>query len=229
MSFRDHRAMLCLALLCGALMPSQGLDAASAAKKDSRKYPAYLIGPGDLLSITVFGEAELPRQFLVDSDGTIAFPFVGDVKLEGYTQGQASAALEKLLSPFLRAPQVTVLIEETNSYTISVLGEVGKPGRFRIRGIPTLLHILAEAGGPLQNADLAHALLIREERKSVLNLNHIMRNLNSQELQPILYPGDTILIPRSRWPSLGEWGIIVSILASTAVLATTVDNLRSRP
>jgi protein involved in polysaccharide export with SLBB domain len=44
-------------------------------------YPPFLIGPGDMLSVTVYGEKDLPDKYLVDSSGTIVFPLVGEIKL----------------------------------------------------------------------------------------------------------------------------------------------------
>src|ERR1700677_1147412 len=61
------------------------------------QYPPFLIGPGDMLSVTVYGEKDLPDKYLVDSTGAIEFPLVGPVMLGSMTQLEASQALPRAL------------------------------------------------------------------------------------------------------------------------------------
>ena len=215
----SRRLGLCLAFI----------HALAAIPLSAASYPSYVIGPGDLLSITLFGERELPTQFLVDTEGYVTYPLVGELKVGGLTQNQAGVALEKALAHYLRTPQATVLIAESNAYMISVLGEVGHPGRIRIRGTPRLLNVLAEAGGPLPSANLSGVVLIHDGKRKPLDLSRFYNDSRGPDTQALLFPGDAILVPRSAWPNLGEWAIITSFLTSAALLATTVDNWHNRP
>jgi protein involved in polysaccharide export with SLBB domain len=192
---------------------------------DSQKqeYPPFVIGPGDLLSIYVYGEKDLPTDFLVDATGSIIFPMISEVKLLGLSQGQASKELADHLKDFVKVPQVTVLIKESNTYRISVIGQVARPGKYIVRGRPTLVSVLSEAGGPLDNANYSRATLIRGNVKTRINLNTYLRNTSDRQEQPLLFPGDTLLVPKNPWPTIGEWGIITGIITSAILISASLQ------
>lgn len=210
-----------------ALVPEHDLDVPPPGQAvPVVKYPSYLIGPGDLLSITVYGEKDLPTNYLVDSNGAIVFPLVGEIKSEGLTQSDLGTRLASALTRYMKMPQVTVLILETNNYNVSVLGQVAKPGKFRLRGRSNFLDVMAEAGGPLDSADLRHGVLIRDNKKSTFNMETYLHDTGTIKNPLLLFPGDVIMVPKSTWPSLGEWGIIAGILTSTVLLTITLRDLR---
>lgn len=182
------------------------------------RYPPFLIGPGDLLAVNVFGEKDLPTSFLVDSSGTIVFPPIGAVDLGGLTQVEAARVLTAALARYIKDPMVTVLVTDSAQYTVSVIGNVVKPGRYLIRGMPTLLGALAEAGGPLPNTALNRTVLVRANKTYELSMGNYLDTGGGTQLEPVLFPGDIIYVPASRWPTLGDWGIIASILTSAAIL-----------
>jgi polysaccharide export outer membrane protein len=208
----------CLALQGLPLALSAGETVSLPLSTEHFKYPPFLIGPGDLLTVNVFGEKDMPTTFLVDSSGTIVFPPIGAVDLGGLTQVEASRVLTAALAKYIKDPMVTVLVSESAQYTVSVIGNVGKPGRYLIRGMPTLLGALAEAGGPLPNTALNNTVLIRGNRSYGLSMGDYLETGRGVQPEPVLFPGDIIYVPASRWPTLGDWGIIVSILSSAAVL-----------
>jgi protein involved in polysaccharide export with SLBB domain len=203
-------------------------------------YPSLEIGPGDLLSITVVGyqshsggiggqgfsnnDVDLPTDYMVDSDGKILFPFVGEVDLSGCSQVTASLLLMKKLSDYLKYPQVTVLIKSTNSYNVSVLGQVTHPGKFLIRGEATFLSSISEAGGPTEDADLGGAILIHHGKKTKLNLGKYLLGNDSNDPDPFVYPGDIIMVPKSGVPNIAEWAIIASIISSGVIVFSVLHN-----
>src|SRR5665213_289186 len=189
-------------------------------------YPPFLIGPGDMLSVTVYGEKDLPDKYLVDSSGTIEFPLIGEIILGSLTQVEASRALTHALSKYLRNPQVTVLVTDSAQYTVAVMGNVVKPGKYLIRGLPTLLGALAQAGGPLANSALNSVVLIRDNKSIRMPLNVYFEPGNIAQSQPLIYPGDVLYVPVSPWPTFGEWAIVASLLTSAAVLAEAVYQVR---
>lgn len=235
-SFNRRRSALCFILSISLCVwsvsgiadtdPGQSVDAnnqsTTAQPVKSQIYPPYLIGPGDLLSVTVYGEKDFPLNYLVDSAGVITFPLVGDVVIAGLTQGQACGLLAKLLSRDLKAPQVTVLIQESNYFTVSVIGAVMKPGRFGIHGIPNILSVLADAGGPAQDADISAAVLIHNNEKKSINLRNFLEGEGVNAPQPLLFPGDVVMVPRSWWSYMNDLAVPVGILASVAAIAATV-------
>jgi polysaccharide export outer membrane protein len=157
----------------------------------------------------------------VDSDGIIVFPFLGRVRLTGMTPVEASEKIAKLLS---KPRKVTVLIKYSSAFWVSVLGDVSRPGKFQITGKPTLLSVLGDAGGPLPDADMGGAILIRDKVKTKINLNEYMKDTGTQMEDPYLYPGDTLLVQKSGWPSASDWAIIASILASGVIIAVELNN-----
>lgn len=216
---RLHRAVC--ALLVAALALPWGLRAATPVDVE---YPPFLIGTGDLLNITVYGEKDLPTAFLVDSTGAIVFPLVGEIRLAGMTQAKAGEDLAARLSKFQKDPQVTVLIADTAQYTVSVLGNVARPGKYRIRGLPNLLSALSEAGGPMPHSSLNSSMLVRGDVRSVIPLGDYLTNSSYSKPQPIIYPGDVIFVPLSPWPTLGEWGIIMGLITSAVVLSSSLQS-----
>jgi polysaccharide export outer membrane protein len=220
------RRPLCLLLALGMALPFPGalaLAAAEAPAAAAQNYPPFLIGPGDILNITVYGEKDLPITYLVDSNGSIVFPLVGDVQLAGLTQSKAGQELASRLAGMQKDPQVTVLITETAQYTISVLGNVVNPGKYRIRGLPNLLSAISEAGGPRTHSALNSTVLVRGESHSKLPLGDFLSSSDPGRPQPLLYPGDTLFVPLSPWPTLGEWSIIVGLITSAVVISASLN------
>jgi len=206
---------------------------------EPQDYPPFLIGPGDILKIFVYGEGVIPvnlgsdtasgssvpqgsgfpDEYMVDSSGVIVLPLAGQVKVAGLTQTQAGAEVAKHLLRFEKNPQITVIIADSATYAVSIMGEVYKPGKYPVRGNPGLLGMLAAAGGPTEHADLNGTMLIRGNRRIPLPLKQYLLDAHCTESQPLLYPGDTIMVPMSHWPvSFGDWGAILGIL--TGIIAT---------
>jgi len=196
-----------------------------ATTASPEEYPPFLIGPGDVLVIAVYGEAELPLEYQVDSSGVIVYPYAGTVKLTGLTPAEASAKMARLLD---KPRKVTVLVKESNTYWVSILGHVGKPGKYQIKGKPTLLSAMAEAGGPLPGASLGNAILIHRSMKTKINLKDYLKGEGKMKPEPYLYPGDVLNVPKSGRLSMGELAIVASVLASAALIAVQLDTLKHR-
>src|SRR6476660_5071123 len=95
----------------------------------------YTIGPHDVLGITVWGQADLSRDYGVDPDGFIPFPLIGRVKAAGSTPKELSAQLTELLGKdYLVNPQVIVAVKEYLSQKVQVLGAAEKPGVYYLTG-----------------------------------------------------------------------------------------------
>jgi polysaccharide export outer membrane protein len=113
----------------------------------------YLIGPGDLLEVTVFEEATLNRTVRVGPDGAISLPLLGEIRIGGLSKSQVEAELVRRLSEhFLFNPQVSVFVKEYRSRRIAVMGAVKEPGSYELLAPRTLLEVIAEAGGLAENA-----------------------------------------------------------------------------
>ena len=107
----------------------------------------YVVGPQDVLKITVFGVAELTRDVTVDADGTFDFPYVGRIKASGLTVRGIEEELKSRLSKgLLTNPSVSVDVSAYRSQTVYVMGEVRNPGRTVLTANQSIMSVLAEAG-----------------------------------------------------------------------------------
>lgn len=169
------------------------------ADPDASRAPAYRIGKEDILQVTVFGEETLsvPR-IPVRPDGRISLPLLGDVVAMGETPEGLAAKLTEMYKAHVRAPAVTVMVVEVNSFKVYVLGNVGSPGALNFGRETTLLQALALAGGLSQFANTRRIVVIRDDggkpRRMEINYEKIV---SGQELQSNLRlkPGDTIVVP----------------------------------
>ena len=123
----------------------------------------YTIGPGDILSITVWGQPDLSADYRVDGDGFAPFPLIGRVKAAGLTTREVAAGLtESLGKDYLVDPQVIVSVKAYLSQKVTVLGEAAKPGVFYLTGPTTLVDILSSAGWLGKGAG-KEILLVRDQ------------------------------------------------------------------
>jgi len=113
----------------------------------------YVIGPQDVLSVSVLEQADLGGKYAVELDGSFTFPLIGRVHAGGMTIRNFEAELKtQLADGFFRNPQVTVSIEQYRSQRVFVTGEVRNPGSYALTGDMTLIEALAKAGSTTQNA-----------------------------------------------------------------------------
>ena len=123
---------------------SLGADQASAAPRA----PAYRVGPGDVLEVTVVGRPEFARLPTVQTTGVIRFPGLPELAVEGLTPSEIGRKLTELLARHEPArPVVTVTVKEYRSQFVWVRGEVNKPGRTAFKGGIRLLDVLLQAAG----------------------------------------------------------------------------------
>ena len=113
----------------------------------------YVVGPEDVLSVTVFNEAQLSGRYRVENDGHFSYPFLGRVKAGGATLAEVASTLKaRLADGYLRNPQVTVEVEQFRSQSVFVIGEVRTPGKYMLSGAVSLIEALAQAGSVTQQA-----------------------------------------------------------------------------
>jgi polysaccharide export outer membrane protein len=140
---------------------------AQAPPPASEKVPRaeYRIGPEDMLLISVWQNAELSRTVPVRPDGKISLPLVNDVQAEGLTPMELRETLVRRLRDYMPSPEVSVVLAELNSFKVSVVGEVKKPERYRLRSPTTVLDALAMAGGFQDWANRERIVIMRPHSK----------------------------------------------------------------
>jgi polysaccharide biosynthesis/export protein len=109
----------------------------------------YVIGPEDVLEISVFDVPDLSKLTLrVSNDGTISLPLLGDVRAAGLTPDQLRDNLHDAWGrSYLQDPHVMVFVKEFHAQPVSVVGAVEKPGLYQLTGPRTLIEVISLAGG----------------------------------------------------------------------------------
>jgi polysaccharide export outer membrane protein len=186
------------------------LQSAPAADND----PApYIVGPNDVLSITVFNQPQLSGKYAVEADGTLAFPLLGRVAVGNLSiRAVEDRMRDGLAAGYLRDPHVSVTVEQYRSRQIFVIGEVKQPGSLQFTGSMTLIEALARAGSTTERAG-PEAVIVRP--RAATPENHAipptadtsnaetfrvdLRSLQTGTLAQnvALQAGDTIFIPRA--------------------------------
>ncbi|MEQ5789345.1 polysaccharide export protein [Erythrobacter sp. NFXS35] len=157
---------------------------------------SYVVGPQEKLEIEVVGAESLSGTFLTDIDGRLAFPLIGVVELEGRTPSEASTLIaDRLRGKFLLDPQVRVIPEEFPVPSVSVGGQVKKPGSYPAVGRQTLLRVVNQAEGLTEYAKEDDVLVLRTVNNQryigVYNLRAIQRG---NYADPQLFPNDIVMV-----------------------------------
>jgi len=175
-----------------------GTTSPAEAPKSAAADPNYIIGAQDVLSISVWKEAELTREVPVRPDGKISMPLLNDVQAAGLTPTQLAAQITVSLKKFVTDPQVTIIVTQINSQRVYILGEVTRAGAYPLLPQMTLLQALSSAGGFTIFANLKKIYLLRQEngkqQKYPFDYKEVLAGKNSEQ-NIILKAGDTIVVP----------------------------------
>jgi polysaccharide export outer membrane protein len=165
--------VMMMAGMLGFLSPSQapaGSGDAAPLSSDQRMSAmatdeeGYLIGPGDVLDISVWKDEALTRSCVVRPDGSISFPLIGDVRAAGRTVSQLKAEMEKKIDQYVPQTTLSLDVKQVNSLVIFVIGKVNAPGRFYMIADVDVLQALATAGGLNVFAKRSKIKIFRHEK-----------------------------------------------------------------
>jgi polysaccharide export outer membrane protein len=168
----------------------------------------YMVGPQDVLTITMYDQADLSGRYSVDADGSFTFPLVGRVKASGMTLRQVESQLIAKLKDggFFPNPQLSVTIEQYKSQKVFIVGEVRSPGMYPLSGGMSLVEVLARAGSTLPSAS-GEAVIVHDatpgpngttapqEDPVRVDLHELQKGVYS--LNVALRDGDTIFVPQA--------------------------------
>jgi polysaccharide export outer membrane protein len=183
-------------------------DRGTSSKKELVEYKpeAYRIGANDLLYITVWDHPELtapsgPQQQLdangrlVRPDGTLFYPYIGNVEAAGKTIEQLRAEIARRLASYIDSPQVDVSLLRFGSQRIVLSGAFNNAGQVEVTTAPmTIVQAIGQAGVNTENADLSGLMLKRDGREYLLNLDEMNRQ-DSWLHQVYLKDGDQLHLP----------------------------------
>ena len=168
-------------------------------------FPEYLIGPTDVLEVTLLSDVSKVEEVEVRPDGRISYSFVEDVQAAGLTPTQLDQVLTAEIAKFLRSPKIDLEVIRFNSKRVNLLGAIQSiqteskgiisgQGRYPLKGKTTVLDLILEAGGPLPEAQMDRVKLIRAHRSYTLNIQRVL-NTGEQTHNLLLQGDDIIIVP----------------------------------
>jgi polysaccharide export outer membrane protein len=171
---------------------------AGAATKTGLPNQPYLIGAGDVLMVSIWKEEALTQDVVVQPDGKIVFPLIGNVIAAGKSPETVRKEIVAKIKPFVPDPILTVSVRQINSLMIYVVGKVNQSGRFVLNNNVNVLQALAIAGGLNSFANGSKIKVFRETSKGTKIFNfdfedvskgkHLKQNIG-------LKRGDVIVVP----------------------------------
>lgn len=181
-----------------AMAPSGAVSNAVSGTATVSGSGDYIIGPGDVLDISVWKDEALTRSCVVRPDGDISFPLVGDVQAAGRTPSGLRAEIEKKLYQYVPRAVLSLEVKQINSLIFYVIGKVNTPGRFVMSSNIDVLQALATAGGLNIFANRNKIKIFRQgknetaifpfEYDKVVDGKHLKENIK-------LKRGDVVVVP----------------------------------
>ncbi len=156
------------------------------------------LGPGDVFSVRVYGEEAMTGSHQVASDGTINFPLLGAVQVNGLEPTAVAKKIQTELQEreFMRNPQVSVYIEQYVSKRISVVGAVANPGTFPLEHGMTVVQAISMAGGFSSLADRDATVVTRRIGEEIIRYRVPVARVTKGQAEDIeVAAGDIILVP----------------------------------
>ena len=179
--------------------PAANPDTAKDATKDTADEVSLVkLGPGDLVEVNVYNVPELATKARVSTSGDLYLPLIDYVHVEGLTQEEAQALIQKRLEDggFVRNPHVTIFVDEAASQGVTLLGEISKPGIYPDTVDRKLYQVISEAGGFTPTASRKIAIIRRNAPEPIrVDLPRNLADDLSGNVEVL--PGDTITVPKA--------------------------------
>ena len=176
-----------------AISPLQAADTPQISKIED-----YIMGPGDVLEISVWNNEALTKLVTVLPDGKIQFPLIGEVVVGGKTIAGLEKELKERIGAFVPDPNLYLMVQGTNSMVVYIIGEINSPGRFGLNANINVLQALAMAGGFNQWAKKNKIKILRETTGKTLFLDFVYDDViegKNLDQNISLKRGDIVLIP----------------------------------
>ncbi len=212
-----------VALVCAM---GVGLTLGVATGAQAAEQNDYILGPGDAVRIAVYQNADLSLEARLNEGGSISYPLLGNIKLGGISVSDAEKKIAAGLKEgnFIKQPQVSILLVAATANQVSVLGVVGKPGRYPlITGSNKLSEIMAMAGGITQGAgsDIVVISGVRDGKpfRKEVDFTKVFAS-SGNEPDFLLQNGDTLFVDRA--PQIYMYGEVQRAGAQILMRDTTV-------
>jgi polysaccharide biosynthesis/export protein len=179
--------------------PAAAANQSTSSSSPSLANSNVKLGIGDLVDISVFGVPDLSTKTRVSGSGDIYLPLIDYVHVAGLTTDEAQVLIEKRLEDggFVRSPHVSIFVNESASQSITVIGEVTRPGAYPAIGERRLFDLISAAGGLTDKAGRNVTIEHRGDPGQQEELQ-LSPNLTEETKSNVdVYPGDTIIVSRA--------------------------------
>ena len=157
--------------------------------------PDYVIGPGDEILIRAWGQVDVDIRAVVDRNGLINIPKVGDINVAGIRYQEVTGYLKSAIGRVFRNFQLNVSLGQLRSIQIFVVGQAKRPGSYTVSSLSTLVNAVFASGGPSVRGSMRRIQLKRGDRTvTEFDLyDLLLKGDKSKDAQ--LLPGDVIYVP----------------------------------
>jgi polysaccharide biosynthesis/export protein len=173
-------------------------DTAKSEAPAASNENSYTIIAGDVLQVTVWKEDGMDRETLVLPDGTINFPLIGSMTAAGKTPSAVQSELKDSLKKFIPDASVTVIVKAALGHTVSVIGQVTKPGEIMMGHRLTVMQALSQAGGLTPYASEGNIIILHHEGDKETSIPFPYDDvIEGKKLDKdiALSPGDVVVVP----------------------------------
>jgi polysaccharide biosynthesis/export protein len=177
-------------------------DAAKPADSFHERYPRYKLRSGDMFDISFELSPEFNQSVSVQPDGFITLRGVGDVHIAGQTVPELTMTLRSAYAKILHDPLISITLKDFEKPYFIADGQLGKPGKYELRGDTTLTEAIAMAGGFQDSAKHSQVLLFRRvsDQWTSAQIFNVKKMHSDKDLKedPLLHPGDMVFVPKNR-------------------------------
>ena len=170
------------------------------------RYPRYKLRAGDAFDISFELSPEFNQTVTVQPDGYITLRGIGDVHVADQTVPQLTATLRTAYSKILNDPIISVVLKDFEKPYFIADGQVGRPGKYEMRGQVTLAEAIAMAGGFTDTAKHSQVLLFRRVDDNWVSAKIInvkkMESKGDLHEDPALHPGDMLFVPKNKFSKI---------------------------
>lgn len=179
----------------------------SAYPEDSQ-LKEYVFSPGDTIDVKFFYTPDLNETLIIRPDGQISLQIIGEVKATGKTPAQLRGLLKRLYAPYLKDPEISVIVRSFSNQRVFVGGQVMKPGTVEMSDQMTVLEALIEAGGlDYRQAQAKNVVVIRYHKNKrygyKINMEPVLEGKESRPF--FLEPKDIVYVPRTEIAKVNQW------------------------
>jgi polysaccharide export outer membrane protein len=188
-----------------AVDPTQAVSGTDLKQRDSR----YRLHKSDVIEVEFTFSPEFNQTLTVQPDGYVSLKGAAEMQAENKTLGELTTAIGNAYRGILHDPVITISLKEFDKPFFLASGQVGRPGKYELRGETTLTEALAIAGGVSESAKHSQVVLFRRISRAtvearVFDAKHMLKSRDLRE-DPHLAPGDMLYVPQNTWSKIRRY------------------------